>query len=207
MTEDAPDPTDIKYVGPATAAVLADAPFDAADVRAKNVSFRMLLDAGVNPGVAARIRREHSLSWSFNSEDSEDLRRRSAQVRGLGDAERAWVAAASDDWSERDLTPVEGDDGEAAWVAASAANGEQATEADGSGDPVAAESAWRERSRPTPLTELDDVDEATITDLAEAGITSIRSLSAADPEEVAEALDRDADRVRSLRDAASEYLG
>lgn len=207
MTEDAPDPTDIKYVGPATAAVLADAPFDAADVRAKSVSFRMLIDAGVNPGVAARIRREHSLSWSFNSEDSEDLRRRSTQVRGLGDAERAWVAAASDDWSERDLTPIEGDDGEAAWVAASAANAEQAAEADGSGDPVAAESAWRDRSRPTPLTELDGVDEETIDDLAEAGITSVRSLSAANPGEVAEALGRDADRVTNLRDAASEYLG
>ncbi|WP_313694841.1 DUF7409 domain-containing protein [Halorarum halobium] len=208
MTEDAPDPTDIKYVGPATAAVLADAPFDAADVRSKNVSFRMLLDVGVNPGVAAKIRREHSLSWSFESEDPDDLRRRSSQVRGLGDAERAWVAAASDDWSERDLTPSEdGADDEAAWVAASASNAEQATEADGSGDPVAAESAWRERSAPTPLSELEDLDDETITDLAEAGITSVRSLSTADPGEVAEALDRDADRVTSLRDAASNYLG
>ena len=206
MTEDAPDPTDIKYVGPATAAVLADAPFDVAAIRDKSVSFRMLLDAGVNAGVAARIRREHSLSWSFESEDPDDLRRRSTQVRGLGEAERAWVAAASDDWSERDLTAGEDGDGEEAWVAASAGRG-QSAEADGSGDPVAAESAWRERSRPTPLTALDDVDEETITALAEAGITSVRSLSTADPAEVADALDRDADRVIALRDAADEYLG
>lgn len=208
MTEEAPDPTDIKYVGPATAAVLADATFDAAGIREKTVSFRMLLDADVNPGVAARIRREHSLSWSFESEDVDDLRRRSSQVRGLGDAERAWVAAASDDWSERDLTPAEdADDGEEAWVAASSRTTAEAAEADGSGDPVAAESAWRDRSRPTPLTALDGVDEGTVGDLAEAGITSVRSLSTADPSEVADALDRDADRVADLRDAANEYLG
>lgn len=88
-------------MGPATAAVLADAPFDAADVRDKAVSYRMLIDAGVNPGVAARIRREHSLAWSFESE-GEDLARRSTQVRGLGDAERAWVAASSGDWQADD---------------------------------------------------------------------------------------------------------
>ncbi|QLG61802.1 DUF7409 domain-containing protein [Halorarum salinum] len=208
MTEEAPDPTDIKYVGPATAAVLADATFDAAGIREKTVSFRMLLDADVNPGVAARIRREHSLSWSFESEDADDLRRRSSQVRGLGDAERAWVAAASDDWSERELTPAEeADDGEEAWVAASSRTTAEAAEADGSGDPVAAESAWRDRSRPTPLTALDGVDEGTVGDLAEAGITSVRSLSTADPSEVADALDRDVDRVADLRDAANEYLG
>lgn len=206
MTEEAPDPTDIKYVGPATAAVLADATFDAAGIRDKSVSFRMLLDAGVNPGVAARIRREHSLSWSFESEDADDLRRRSSQIRGLGDAERAWVAAASDDWSDRDLTP-DGDDEEAAWVAASATDAAASAEADGSGDPVAAESAWRDRSRPTPLSALDGVDEETVGDLAEAGITSVRSLSTADPSEVADALDRDADRVTDLRDAATDYLG
>jgi hypothetical protein len=207
VTDNAADPTDIKHVGPATATVLEDAPFDAAAIRDKSVSFRMLLDAGVNPGVAARIRREHSLAWSFESEDPDDLRRRSTQVRGLGEAERAWVAAASDDWSERDLTADGDDDGESAWVAASSASARRSAEADGSGDPVAAESAWRERSRPTPLTELDDVDDETIADLQEAGITSVRSLSTADPEEVAEALDRDAERVTALRDAASEYLG
>ncbi|WP_435125046.1 DUF7409 domain-containing protein [Halobaculum sp. D14] len=204
MSEEEPSPTDLKHVGPATAAIIEDASFTAADVDAKTVSFRMLLDAGVNPGVAARIRREHSLSWSFESEDSEDLKRRSSQVRGLGDDERAWVAASSGDWE--DTAAESDDDGEAAWVAAST-DGEVTPEADGSGDPVAAESAWQQRSRPTPVTALDGVDEDTRDDLAEAGITSVRSLSTADPDEVADALDRDHDRVAALRDEADDYLG
>ena len=219
----------LKYVGPATAAVLADASFGADDVRAKAVSFRMLTDAGVNPGVAARIRREHSLAWSFESEGG-DLGRRSSQIRGLGDAERAWVAASSGDWQERDPTDVAGDAGDAdgdadstvpaddtaeedpdavaerAWVAAAGTGAGDAPKADGSGDPVAAESAWRERSRPTPVGDVEGVTAADAADLAEAGITSARALALADPEEVADALDRDADRVAALRDAAADSL-
>ncbi len=204
-------------MGPATAAVLADASFGADDVRAKRVSFRMLLDAGVNPGVAARIRREHSLAWSFESE-GEDLRRRSSQIRGLGDDERAWVAASSGDWQAGDApdaddagasapTDADGDaDAERAWVAAAGDGGGDSAKADGSGDPVAAESAWRERSRPTPVGDVDGVTPADAADLAEAGITSARALAIADPEEVAAALERDPERVADLRDAAAEYL-
>ncbi|WP_277555453.1 DUF7409 domain-containing protein [Halobaculum limi] len=200
-------------MGPATGAVLSEAGVDAEAVRRKAVSYRMLVDAGVNPGVAARIRREHSLAWSFESE-GEDLRRRSAQVRGLGDAERAWVAASSGDWQagERPTDPPRGeggdesgdetDDGERAWVAASGDTA-SSTKTDGSGDPVAAESAWRERSRPTPVGSLDVVSPEEAADLAEAGITSVRALALADPAEVADALDRDADRVAELRDAAA----
>lgn len=213
-------------MGPATAAVLADASFDADDVRAKAVSFRMLTDAGVNPGVAARIRREHSLAWSFESE-GEDLGRRSSQIRGLGDAERAWVAASSGDWQERessdgDDAPEDTADGdesaaaaaaddadtaaERAWVADAGSGDPDGTKADGSGDPAAAESAWRERSRPTPVGDVEGVEESDAADLAEAGITSARALALANAEEVADALDRDADRVAALRDAAAEYL-
>ncbi len=212
-------------MGPATAAVLADASFGADDVRAKAVSFRMLTDAGVNPGVAARIRREHSLAWSFESE-GEDLGRRSSQIRGLGDAERAWVAASSGDWQERsprdddaagdadgggDRAAAVAADGadaaaERAWVADAESGGPDGTKADGSGDPAAAESAWRERSRPTPVGDVEGVTESEAADLAEAGITSARALALANAEEVADALDRDADRVAALRDAAAEYL-
>ncbi|QZX98960.1 DUF7409 domain-containing protein [Halobaculum rubrum] len=228
-------------MGPATAAVIVDAPFDAADVRDKAVSYRMLIDAGVNPGVAARIRREHSLAWSFESE-GEDLARRSTQVRGLGDDERAWVAASSgdwqaddgggtgdvdegtsDDWGDTDGDEVDGadqpDDGapdgeslgddaaaERAWVAASARGDASGTKTDGSGDPVAAESAWRERSRPTPVVDVEGVSDGDAADLAEAGIISARALAVADPEAVAEALDRDAARVVDLRDAAAEHV-
>jgi hypothetical protein len=231
------DVRELKYVGPATAAVLADAPFDAADVRDKAVSYRMLIGAGVNPGVAARIRREHSLAWSFESE-GDDLARRSSQVRGLGDAERAWVAASSgdwqaedddwsdvpeadagDDWAERADADVDADaavasDGdtdddaaaERAWVAASARGDATGTKTDGSGDPVAAESAWRERSRPTPVAAVEGVTDRDATDLAEAGITSARALAIADPAEIADALGRDADRVAELCDAAAEHV-
>ncbi|MXR40846.1 helix-hairpin-helix domain-containing protein [Halobaculum sp. WSA2] len=218
-------------MGPATAAVLADASFGAADVRDKAVSYRMLVDAGVNPGVAARIRREHSLAWSFESE-GDDLARRSSQIRGLGDAERAWVAASSGDWQaddadrpdgdeERDGADRDGSDGtgdevaeeggddaaaERAWVAASAGGDTSGTKTDGSGDPVAAESAWRERSPPTPVGDVEGVSEEDAADLAEAGITSARTLAVADPEEIAEALGRDAARVAELRDAADEHV-
>ncbi len=212
-------------MGPATAAVLAEASFDADDVRAKTVSYRMLIDAGVNPGVAARIRREHSLAWSFESE-GEDLGRRSSQIRGLGDAERAWVAASSGDWQDRE--PADDDDApeptaadddadadndtdadadaEREWVAAASEAGTDATKADGSGDPVAAESAWRERSRPIPVGDVDGVTPADAADLAEAGITSARALAIADPAEVADALERDEERVAGLRDAAAERV-
>lgn len=209
------DVKELKYVGPATAAILAAAEFDADAVRRKAVSYRMLVDAGVNPGVAARIRREHSLAWSFESE-GEDLRRRSAQVRGLGDAERAWVAASSGDWQADERSPADGaddaaddsrsetDDAERAWVAASG-DARESTKTDGSGDPVAAESAWRDRSRPTPVGSLDVVTPEEAADLAEAGITSVRALALADPAAVADALDRDADRVAKLRDAAAAH--
>jgi len=200
------EPTDLKFVGPATGEAIDEAGFSAQDVADKNVSYRMLLEAGVNPGVAAKIRRYHSLSWSFDTDA--DLDRRSEQVRGLQDDERAWVAdsgigddeptsgeavpAAPDEeaeWvasaSEEASDAGEGsdrtgaDDAEAAWVANSASG---ATSADGSGDPLAAEAAWRERSEPTPLTEVSGIGESYSTRLAEAGVTSVRSLATASPE-------------------------
>lgn len=245
-TADDLEPTDLKWIGSATAEAIADAEFSADDVADKTVSYQMLVDAGVNPGVAAKIRREHSLSWSFEAGDG--LSERSAQVRGLGSDEAAWVeASSSGDWEEAAEADDPVDDDEAAWVAAageesaaSSADGSAAdpaddsgpdpaesttpttadaaffsdpteapepgasAEADGSGDPAAAEAAWRERSEPTPVTDLDPVDEEADELLSDAGITSVRSLATADPEHVADVLDIDQERVTAWHDAARD---
>lgn len=230
-TADDLDPTDLKWIGPATAEVFSGADFTADHVANKDVSYQMLVDAGVNPGVAAKIRREHSLSWSFEAGDG--LSERSAQVRGLGSDEAAWVeASSSGDWEEEadEEAPEAGASDEDAWVAASSEGtadehdepptaGDDAAyftatadtdgsipdaEADGSGDPAAAEAAWRERSEPTPVTDLDPVDEEAKDLLADAGITSVRSLATADPEHVADVLDIDQERVTAWHDAARD---
>ena len=181
--DDVTEPTDVKYVGPATAAVLEGVSFGVEDIRNRTVSYEMLRGAGVNPGVAGRLRREHSLSWSFES--GNDLRGRSTQVRGLRDEERAWIAASSGDW-ERE-TP------------------ETAT-TDGSGDTKAEEAAWRDRSSPDPVTDVPEIDERLAEELAEAGITSVRSLAIANPERVADSLAFDQDRVVEWSDSAHELL-
>ncbi len=143
----------------------------------------MLREAGVNPGVAGRLRREHSLSWSFES--GTDLTDRSSQIRGLQDDERAWIAASSGDWELRAA--------------------ETAT-TDGSGDTEAEEAAWRDRSRPDPVTYVPEVNESVATELAEAGITSVRSMAIADPERVADSLSFDHERVNDWRNAARDLL-
>lgn len=222
------DPTELMWVGPATAEVVETADFDADDLAAKRVSYRMLVDAGVNAGVAAKIRREHSLSWSFESSD--DLDRRSTQIRGLGEDEAAWVAASSGDWAndgdgnatadgqgtgsddEAVAEDVAGSggpataeaDGDTLTAEAEGDGDRLAAEADGSGDPLAAEAAWRHRSKPTPVTELDAVATDDAERLADAGITSVRSLATADPEHVADVLELDPDRVDDWNAAANE---
>ncbi|WP_435117047.1 DUF7409 domain-containing protein [Halolamina sp. C58] len=228
-------PTDLKFVGPATADAVESAGFSAQDIVEKDVSYRMLLEAGVNPGVAAKIRRHHSLSWSFDNDG--DLDRRSEQVRGLGDEEAAWVASSlgdgegetSDDEGETDdgeldeeaawidgaageseaLDEVEtvddGDDtdDEAAWVANATGGGDSAT-ADGSGDPLAAEAAWRERSKPTPLTDISGIGESYAERLAEAGVTSVRSLATASPELLSDVTGISRERLQRWHREASE---
>jgi hypothetical protein len=183
--------TALKFVGPATAGSLREAGFDAAAVRQKRVSYRELVDAGVNPGVATKIRREHSLHWSLGDDEDKNLQQRSDQVRGLRDEERAWVAASSGDWADAD-GPSTGDDG--------------AAEADGSGSSEAAEAAWRERSRPDPVETLDAVPDAAVEKLGSAGITSVRSLATVTPEHVADLLGFDPETVEAWRDAAAERV-
>ena len=242
-------PTDLKFVGPATADAVEAAGFSAQDVADKEVSYRMLTEAGVNPGVAAKIRRHHSLAWSFDNDG--DLDRRSEQVRGLKEEEAAWVASSHGD-GDGDGDEVEmlhaddvdadgdgssfpldaGDDGEAEWVADSTTDeatlgdteaaddedgetawvaeasagsaGDDSATADGSGDPLAAEAAWRERSKPTPLTEIAGIGEDYADRLAEAGVTSIRSLATASPELLADVTGVSQQRLQRWHREASE---
>jgi len=85
-------PTDLPLVGPATAAAIEAADFDAADIAERRVSYVMLREAGINPGVAARMRRRYSLVWAFRWRfGGEDLPDRAAQVRGFEAPERSWV--------------------------------------------------------------------------------------------------------------------
>jgi predicted flap endonuclease-1-like 5' DNA nuclease len=199
--------TDIHFVGPATAAVLAEASFDATGISDKTVSYEMLRDAGVNAGVATRLRKEHSLHWSFggSDEDEDSLDERSEKIRGLQDDERAWVAASSGDWESADPGPTETTD---ATETTQTTGGDwtptgKAT-TDGSGGAEAAEAAWRERSKPDPVTDVPGVDEQMAGVLANGGITSVRSLATADPEHVADSLGLDTERVETWRDAARD---
>lgn len=214
---------EFRHVGEATADVLADAGIDASDLSSKSVSHSQLVAAGVNPGVAARIRREHSLQWSF--EGGEDLDQRAEQVRGLQDDERQWVAASYGDeasadggadaaagessWRRQSPASVDEDSamGDQSWPNGSDSDaGGDGPDADSDGpDAERDEAAWREQSSPTSVTELYGVGEVTEEKLAEAGITSVRSLASASPEEVAESLALSSDRVAELKSKAEEY--
>jgi len=197
----------LKYIGEKTAAVLQSASIDAPDVTTKTVSFRMLVEAGVNPGVAAKIRREYSLSWSFSS--GADLTRRSSQVRGLGDDEAAWVAASAGDWvaeAEKNAPQSENCHRTEATQTPWTQNGTSATnvETGGRGDSFTAEAVWRNLNRPTPLTTLESLSTPDIERLGEAGITSVRSLATANAEHVADVLKLDRETVQLWHTEAKE---
>ncbi|PSP76559.1 hypothetical protein BRC81_13190 [Halobacteriales archaeon QS_1_68_20] len=206
------DLTDLKYVGPATEEDLTESDVDAEDFRNKRVSYRMLVDAGVNPGVATKIRREHSLPWSITGSNNEDLDKRSDQVRGLQDDERAWVAASTGDWKsgegEESSDSDSSDDGgrpslsSSPDLSADLGDGPEDAEADGSGELEAAEAAWRERSKPDPVTDVEGITEDVADRLASAGINSVRSLATADPESVGDVLGFDQEQVAEWVDAA-----
>mgnify|MGYP000064840128 CR=1 FL=1 len=210
----------LRCVGPATADVLVDAGVDAGDLESKAVSHAELVEAGVNPGVAARIRREHSLQWSF--EGGQDLDRRAEQVRGLHDDEREWVAASYGDdeasadgsggvaaeesaWRDQPAATddADGDEAEseeeAAWRERSWPNGDDDEQA-----PERGEREWREQSTPTSVTAVEGVDERDARLLARAGVTSVRSLATAHVEHVADSLGVPEERVAAWKRAAAE---
>lgn len=198
--------TDLQFIGASTASTLRELDVDVKDVRQKTVSYRELVDAGVNPGVATKIRREHSLHWNLDGQ-GEDLDNRSDTVRGLQDEEREWVAESQGDWQSSetadDDSPTTSDD----WTPrGSDTEATAEAEADGSGAAEAAESAWRDRSRPDPVTDLDCIDESDADLLAVAGVSSVRRLATADPESVADVLQLDEDRVAEWCDAAADRL-
>jgi hypothetical protein len=97
---DVEDATALEFVGEATAAVLAESDVSPADVAAGTVSYEALVEVGVNAGVAARIRRAHSLPWAIDHTSGERLRRRSEHVHNLRDDEKAWVAESADGWAD-----------------------------------------------------------------------------------------------------------
>lgn len=198
------DVTDLKWVGPQTAPVFRDADLTPEDVHEKRVSHAQLVAAGVNPGVAAKIRREHSLSWSFSG--GEDLDRRAEQVRGLQDDEREWVAASYDEWEAPDESATTDGSGDA--VAAEAAwrtsTWPEESEAERRQFVETAEAAWQAGSAPTPVTEVYGIGDATAAKLGDAGVTSVRRLATCNVERVADALGVSVDRVREWRDAARD---
>lgn len=89
------DPVDLTGVGAGSAAIIKGSSFDASDIILKHVSYRMLLDAGLTPRVAEKLRRAYSLVWTFYWEDDPDLATRAEKITGLTPAERDWVAASS----------------------------------------------------------------------------------------------------------------
>ena len=189
----------IRFVGPSTAAVLNSEGYDATAITDKRVSYRMLVEAGVNPGVAAKIRREHSLSWSFRS--GGDLGRRSAQIRGLGSAEAAWVAASAGDWES---TSEASTDATGTAIETEESTGWSSYETDVrlSSDRTRAEAAWRARSKPTPVSELNGIDTEAAELLAEAGILSVRQLASINVAQVVDVLELSESDVRTWYDTA-----
>lgn len=160
---------------------LEDAGIEPAVVSRESCSYRMLLDAGLDEGVADALRRQFSLPWSFETDG--DLDRRSSEVRGLGEAERAWVAASADEgWQA--FEPV-------------SSSGAETGAEDASGRP------W---PRPTPVTAVTGVSPENAARLAEAGITSAERLATIHATEVAKVLELSVLHVRTWRHNARELV-
>ncbi|ELY70342.1 hypothetical protein [Natrinema versiforme] len=169
-------------IEPAESDALEAVDIDPETIADKEYSYRMLLDRGVDEPIADTLRRRYSLPWSFESDG--DLDRRSDEVRGLGDAEREWIAVSGDDdW--------------------------QAFEYEHS-EPI---SVGRERPserpypKPTPITAVTGVGPDDADALAEAGVRSAERLAAIDAMAIARALDLNVLHVRTWRHNARELLG
>ncbi|SEW00399.1 hypothetical protein [Natrinema salifodinae] len=177
---DGPRPERAK-IGPEEREALAGAGIDPDAVRRKEHSYRLLLDADVDEETADELRRRFSLPWSFDGDG--DLERRSNEVRGLGDAEREWIAVSGDeDWQTFEYehsVPV-------------SVGRERPSE--------------RPYPKPTPVTAVTGVgpDDADV--LAEAGIRSAERLATIDAMTVARLLDLNVLHVRSWRHNARELL-
>ncbi|WP_049923100.1 DUF7409 domain-containing protein [Halopiger djelfimassiliensis] len=150
-------------------------------ISSKEYSYRMLLDTGVDEPIAAALRRRFSLPWSFETDG--DLDRRSSEVRGLGEAEREWIAVSGDeDWQAFEYTHS------------------RRTEI-GRDEP--SERPW---PRPTPVTAVAGVGPDDAETLAEAGIRSAERLATINASEVASLLELDVLHVRTWRHNARELV-
>ena len=150
-------------------------------VRDRSVSFRQLLEADVEESFAAELRKRFSLPWSFRNDG--DLDRRSAAVRGLGEAEREWVAASADE----------------AWQAFEAVLTRAAEREE-------REPIERPVPRSTPIQLVTAVGPDDATALAEAGINSADRLATVDAAAVAKALDLEVIQVRVWKQNAREAI-
>lgn len=164
---------------PESADRLVEAGVSIDDLENKTVSYRDLVDAGVDAGVATELRRHFSLPWTF--ELGSDLAERSGAVGALSSHEREWVELSDGDWQETRVessiaTPREGRD------------------------------LWEELDRPTPVTALPGISDDHAERLAEAGVTSIKQLTFLDAGFVAEALGFDVRLVRLWRHQAREQF-
>lgn len=177
----------LRYVGPATADVLATEEIEVVDIEQKRVSYRQLTRAGVNPGVAAKIRREHSLPWTLGGFES-DLDTRSETVRGLRADERRWVAQSGANWAERE--PVTTSD-------------RQQETPDGYGQQLQLAAAPETL---VPTTRLGDVDDTAATRLADAGVNTVQRLAVVAPGQLATAIEVDEATVRRWQETARQYL-
>lgn len=160
----------------ATAETLREADVSARDVLDRQVSYRDLVEAGVDQTAARRLRQEHSLHYS--STLGGDLTERSDTVGNLGDNERAWISASDGDWENAEYDPI-------------------LPERDPS-------DVWLDRDRPTPVTAVAGVSDDDAEQLAEAGVTSVKQLGWVDASVVAEATDLDVMAVRTWRFAARD---
>ncbi|APX98112.1 hypothetical protein BB347_02720 [Natronorubrum daqingense] len=174
-------PIESRTITPTERESLEAADIDPAEIREKACSYRMLLDAEVEESTAATLRRRFSLPWSFESDG--DLERRSSEVRGLGAAEREWIALSDDEeWQSFEYEHA----------VESAVGREQPSER-----------PWPE---PTPVTAVAGVGPDDADALATAGIHSASQLARASAFEVARVLDLQVLHVRTWRHNARELL-
>lgn len=168
---------DLDGVGEATASVLAAADVDPTDLPRGDVSYERLVDLGVDPAVAGRLRRTYSLPRTPRTRRS--LAARTAEMDHLDDGERAWIAASDGDWEDVDVEVP--DLRRIDWA-----------------------SVWEGRERPLPVRVVSAVGPDDAATLAEAGVTSVRQLAFAPAGTLADELGLDVRQVRLWRHEARD---
>ncbi|MFQ3294769.1 MAG: hypothetical protein ACI8VE_001849 [Natrialbaceae archaeon] len=162
-------------VDPESVERLVEAEISIDDLENKSVSYRDLVDAGVDAAVATELRRHFSLPWTF--ELGSDLSERSGAVGALSSHEREWVELSDGEWQDN---PVE----------SSIAT------------PRKGRDVWADLDRPTPVTALPGISADHAERLTTAGVTSIKQLTFLDAGVVAEAIGVDVKLVRLWRHQA-----